>query len=189
MTAARRLESPRVTEASWLPTRGVRPVEQGEGDSFVLAFTRASECRRVCTRVTAGTACADPAANRGAHGPSATARRGQLRGSDHQQDCATARSGSTAGQTRAVGCDRAAGHRLAARRRVADRSGHSRCEICRPERVAQVCHPDLRNEFATLRHPTRALRRRIFRSSSPVSSVASALDRRSCGSCWPTTGW
>ena len=34
-----------------------------------------------------------------------------------------------------------------------DRSGHARsCAMCRvPERVAQLCHPDIRNEFPPLR--------------------------------------
>jgi class 3 adenylate cyclase len=46
---------------------GVRPVEQGEGDSFVAAFARASDAVACATGVAAGTAGADPAADRRAH--------------------------------------------------------------------------------------------------------------------------
>jgi class 3 adenylate cyclase len=45
---------------------GVRPVEQGEGDSFVAAF---AGYRRggMCSRVAARAACPDPAPHRCAH--------------------------------------------------------------------------------------------------------------------------
>ena len=49
---------------------GVRPVEQGEGDSFVVAFARASDA------VATGAAGADPAAHRRAHRRDSAARRG-----------------------------------------------------------------------------------------------------------------
>jgi class 3 adenylate cyclase len=44
---------------------GVRPVEQGEGDSFVAAFARASDA--VAAGVAASAAGPDPVAHRGAH--------------------------------------------------------------------------------------------------------------------------
>ncbi len=46
---------------------GVRPVEQGEGDSFVAAFARASRCGGRCAGVAAGAVGPDPAAHRGAY--------------------------------------------------------------------------------------------------------------------------
>ena len=46
---------------------GVRPVEQGEGDSFVAAFARASDAVALCAGVAAGAAGTDPAADRGAY--------------------------------------------------------------------------------------------------------------------------
>ena len=46
---------------------GVRPVEQGEGDSFVVAFTRASDAVACALAVAAGTAGPDPAAHRRAY--------------------------------------------------------------------------------------------------------------------------
>ncbi len=53
---------------------GVRPVEQGEGDSFVVAFARASRCGGLRAGVAAGAVGADPAAHRGAHRRDAAAR-------------------------------------------------------------------------------------------------------------------
>ena len=46
---------------------GVRPVEQGEGDSFVVAFARASDAVACALAVAAGTAGPDPAAHRRAY--------------------------------------------------------------------------------------------------------------------------
>ena len=73
---------------------GVRPVEQGEGDSFVVAFTRASDAVACALAVAAGAAGADPAADRGAYRRGAAARRGQLHRPDHQPDRAAARPGA-----------------------------------------------------------------------------------------------
>ena len=46
---------------------GVRPVEQGEGDSFVIAFARASDAVACAARTAARTARPDPVADRPAH--------------------------------------------------------------------------------------------------------------------------
>ncbi len=46
---------------------GVRPVEQGEGDSFVVAFARASDAVACAVDAPAGAAGADPIAHRRAH--------------------------------------------------------------------------------------------------------------------------
>ena len=51
---------------------GVRPVEQGEGDSFVVAFARASNAGGGCVAATAGSAGPDPVADRGTHRRGAT---------------------------------------------------------------------------------------------------------------------
>ena len=53
--------------------RGVRPVEQGEGDSFVVAFDRASDAVACALQLQLAPAGADPVANRFAHrrGPTA----------------------------------------------------------------------------------------------------------------------
>ncbi len=46
---------------------GVRPVEQGEGDSFVVAFRPCQRRRRVCIGIAARAAGADPVAHRPEH--------------------------------------------------------------------------------------------------------------------------
>ena len=46
---------------------GVRPVEQGEGDSFVAAFARASDAVACCAGVAARPAGPDPSADRRAY--------------------------------------------------------------------------------------------------------------------------
>ena len=46
---------------------GVRPVEQGEGDSFVVAFGRASDAVACCAGVAARAAGPDPVADRRAY--------------------------------------------------------------------------------------------------------------------------
>ena len=65
---------------------GVRPVEQGEGDSVVAAFARAGDAVRAAVRGPAGLdggAAVAAGAHGGAHGRGATARRGELRGPGH----------------------------------------------------------------------------------------------------------
>ena len=61
---------------------GVRPVEQGEGDSVVAAFARAGDAVRAAVAGPAGLgggAAVAAGADGGAHGRGAAARRGQLR--------------------------------------------------------------------------------------------------------------
>ena len=53
---------------------GVRPVEQGEGDSFVIAFARAADAVACALRPAAGAVGADQVAHRRAHRRHATAR-------------------------------------------------------------------------------------------------------------------
>jgi len=53
---------------------GVRPVEQGEGDSFVAAFGRASDAVSCALALQRATPAPDPAAYRGAYRRGAAAR-------------------------------------------------------------------------------------------------------------------
>ena len=69
-----------------------------------------------------------------------------------------------------------------------DLGTHQLRDLPRAERVAQLCHPDLRNEFPPLRTHLNALVRIVFRCNSPVSLDAMPRCTR-CGSCWPITGW
>ena len=73
-------------------------------------------------------------------------------GSDHQPDRTPARSGARR-PDRAVGHHRAIWFvdRLPADAWLTDLGTHQLRDLPRPERVVQLCHPDLRNEFPPLR--------------------------------------
>jgi predicted ATPase/class 3 adenylate cyclase len=130
---------------------GVRPVEQGEGDSFVIAFARASDA--VACAVDLQRAPLAPIRLRiGVHtgevqlrdegnyiGPTIN-RAGRLRDLAHGGQ--TALSGAT---------EEMVFDRLPADAWLVDLGSHELRGVSRPERVMQLCHPDLRNEFPPLR--------------------------------------
>nr|WP_156686025.1 LuxR family transcriptional regulator [Mycobacterium sp. Marseille-P9652] len=131
--------------------RGVRPVEQGEGDSFVIAFSRASDA--VCCALALQRAPLAPLRLRiGVHtgevqlrdennyvGP-AINRTARLRELAHGGQ--TVLSGTT-GDIIADTLPRDAW--------LADLGTHALRDLPRPERVVQLCHPDLCNDFPPLR--------------------------------------
>lgn len=131
--------------------RGVRPVEQGEGDSFVIAFTRASDA--VACALDLQRAPLAPIRLRiGAHtgevqlrdagnyiGP-AINRTARLRELAHGGQ--TVLSGTTADLVAELLPDGAW---------LADLGTHALRDLPRPERVVQLCHPDLHNDFPPLR--------------------------------------
>ena len=130
---------------------GVRPVEQGEGDSFVAAFARASDA--VAAAVEMQRAPLAPIRLRiGVHtgeiqlrdegnyaGPTIN-RTARLRDLGH--------GGQTllSGTTEALVLDG-----LPATVWLTDLGTHALRDLPRPERVVQLCHPDLVNEFPPLR--------------------------------------
>ena len=130
---------------------GVRPVEQGEGDSFVAAFARASDA--VAAAVELQRAPLAPIRLRiGVHtgeiqlrdegnyaGPTIN-RTARLRDLGH--------GGQTllSGATEAMVLDA-----LPSDAWLSDLGTHTLRDLPRPERVAQLCHPDLVNEFPPLR--------------------------------------
>ncbi len=130
---------------------GVRPVEQGEGDSFVIAFARAVDA--VCCALELQRAPLAPIKLRiGLHtgdiqlrdegnyiGPTIN-RTARLRDLAH--------GGQTvlSGATEPVVVDQ-----LPADVTLVDLGTHPLRDLPRPERVVQLCHPDLRNEFPPLR--------------------------------------
>jgi predicted ATPase/class 3 adenylate cyclase/DNA-binding CsgD family transcriptional regulator len=126
---------------------GVRPVEQGEGDSFVAAFVRASDA--VACALELQRAPLSPI---------------QLRIGVHTGDVRLRDDGSYAGPTinrTARLRDLAHGGQtvlsgateplvidwLPAGAWLTDLGTHRLRDLPRPERVVQLCHPDLRNEF------------------------------------------
>ena len=143
---------------------GVRPVEQGEGDSFVAAFARASDA--VAAALELQRAPLAPIRLRiGVHtgeiqlrdegnyaGPTIN-RTARLRDLGH--------GGQTvlSGATEAMVIDR-----LPEGAWLTDLGTHPLRDLPRPERVVQLCHPDLVNEFPPLRTP-KAVAAYIFRCS------------------------
>jgi predicted ATPase/class 3 adenylate cyclase/DNA-binding CsgD family transcriptional regulator len=130
---------------------GVRPVEQGEGDSFVAAFARASDA--VAAALELQRAPLAPIRLRiGVHtgeiqlrdegnyaGPTIN-RTARLRDLGHGGQ--TLLSGATEGLVL---------DGLPADAWLSDLGSHSLRDLPRPERVVQLCHPDLVNEFPPLR--------------------------------------
>jgi predicted ATPase/class 3 adenylate cyclase/DNA-binding CsgD family transcriptional regulator len=130
---------------------GVRPVEQGEGDSFVVAFTRASDAV-ACALALQRAPLAPITLRIGLHtgevrlrdegnyiGP-AINRTARLRELAHGGQ--TVVSGTTADLVADLLPDGAW---------LLDLGTHPLRDLPRPERVTQLCHPDLRNDFPPLR--------------------------------------
>ncbi len=132
---------------------GVRPVEQGEGDSFVLAFARASDAV-ACALELQQSPLAPIRLRIGVHtgevrlrdegnyiGP-AINRTARLR------DLAHGGQSVLSGTVEDLVVDS-----LPADAWLTDLGTHALRDLPRPERVVQLCHPDLRNEFPPLRTP------------------------------------
>jgi predicted ATPase/class 3 adenylate cyclase len=137
---------------------GVRPVEQGEGDSVVAAFARASDA--VAAALAAQRAFArEP-------WPEGQALRirialhtgeAQLRGTEYYMGrtiirCARLRSVAHGGQTLLSDATRSlvAGH-LPEDTDLRDLGTHRLKDLGAPERIWQLCHPDLEGRFPPLR--------------------------------------
>jgi predicted ATPase/class 3 adenylate cyclase/DNA-binding CsgD family transcriptional regulator len=130
---------------------GVRPVEQGEGDSFVLAFARASDavaCALALQRAPLAPIRLRIGLNTGEIqlrdegnyvGPTIN-RTARLRDLAH--------GGQTvlSGATESMVIDH-----LPSDTWLTDLGTHALRDLPRPERVVQLCHPDIRNEFPPLR--------------------------------------
>ncbi|HWW79325.1 MAG TPA: adenylate/guanylate cyclase domain-containing protein, partial [Steroidobacteraceae bacterium] len=130
---------------------GVRPVEQGEGDSFVAAFARASDA--VAAALALQRAPLAPIRLRiGVHtgeiqmrdegnyaGPTIN-RTARLRDLGHGGQ--TVLSGATEVLVLDV---------LPSDAWLSDLGTHALRDLPRPERVVQLCHPDVVNEFPPLR--------------------------------------
>ena len=130
---------------------GARPVEQGEGDSFVAAFARASDAV-ACALELQRAPLAPIRLRIGVHtgevqlrdegnyaGPTIN-RTARLRDLAHGGQ--TVLSGATEGMVVDL---------LPAGAWLTGLGTHQLRDLPRPERVVQLCHPDLRNEFPPLR--------------------------------------
>ena len=132
---------------------GVRPVEQGEGDSFVAAFARGSDALTAALelqraplapiRLRIGVHTGEiQLRDEGNYAGPTINRTARLRDLAH--------GGQTvlSGVTEALVVDR-----LPEGAWVTDLGTHALRDLPRPERVVQLCHPDLVNEFPPLRTP------------------------------------
>ena len=131
--------------------RGVRPVEQGEGDSFVVAFTRASDAV-ACALALQRAPLAPILLRIGLHTGEV-----QLRDEGNYVGPAINRTGrlrdlAHGGQTvlSATTSDLVIDH-LPQDAWLTDLGTHTVRDLARPERILQLCHPDLCNDFAPLR--------------------------------------
>jgi predicted ATPase/class 3 adenylate cyclase/DNA-binding CsgD family transcriptional regulator len=130
---------------------GVRPVEQGEGDSFVVAFTRASNAV-ACALQLQQAPLAPIRLRIGVHTGEVQLRdEGNYVGTTVNRT-ARLRDLAHGGQTVLSGSteDLVLDH-LPADAWLTDLGTHELRDLPRPERVVQLCHPDLRVEFPPLR--------------------------------------
>jgi predicted ATPase/class 3 adenylate cyclase/DNA-binding CsgD family transcriptional regulator len=140
---------------------GVRPVEQGEGDSFVAAFTRASDA--VTAALEMQRAPLAPIRLRiGVHTGEVQLRdEGNYAGPTINRT-ARLRDLGHGGQTLLSGTSaELVADRLPADSWLTDLGAHALRDLPRPERVAQLCHPDLVNEFPPLRVSTPVASQRL----------------------------
>src|SRR5580692_8440927 len=130
---------------------GVRPVEQGEGDSFVAAFARASDA--VAAALELQRAPLAPIRLRiGVHTGEVQLRdEGNYAGPTINRT-ARLRDLAHGGQTVLSGAtEDMVLDNLPAGAWLTDLGTYALRDLPRPERVVQLCHPELRNEFPPLR--------------------------------------
>lgn len=131
--------------------RGVRPVEQGEGDSFVVAFARASDAV-ACALELQWAPLAPIRLRIGVHTGEVQLRdEGNYVGTTVNRT-ARLRDLAHGGQTVLSGIteDLVLDH-LPTDAWLTDLGTHELRDLPRPERVVQLCHPELRNDFPPLR--------------------------------------
>jgi predicted ATPase/class 3 adenylate cyclase/DNA-binding CsgD family transcriptional regulator len=134
---------------------GVRPIEQGEGDSFVIAFSRASDAV-ACALALQRAPLAPLRLRVGVHTGEV-----QFRDEHHDRNnyvgpainrTARLRELAHGGQTVLSGTTSdLVADALPVDAWLAELGAHVLRDLPRPERVAQLCHPDLCNEFPPLR--------------------------------------
>ncbi|MDT5048718.1 MAG: hypothetical protein QOG75_4611 [Mycobacterium sp.] len=130
---------------------GVRPVEQGEGDSFVIAFARASDAAACALRLQRAP-LAPIRLRIGMHTGEVQLRDEGTYIGPMINRTARLRDLGHGGQTLLSGI---AGDlvvdRLTQGAFLTDLGSHTLRDLPRPERVLQLCHPDLQNEHPPLR--------------------------------------
>jgi len=135
---------------------GVRPIEQGEGDSFVAAFARASDA--VAAALQLQLASLAPIRLRiGIHTGEVQLRDEANYAGPTINRTARLRDLAHGGQTVLSGAtEPLVLDRLPEGAWLIDLGNHALRDLPRPERVVQLCHGGLVNEFPPLRAPTAA---------------------------------
>jgi class 3 adenylate cyclase len=133
---------------------GVRPVEQGEGDSFLAAFARASDAV-ACALELQRAPLAPIRLRIGVHTGEVQLRDDANYAGPTINRTARLRDIAHGGQTvlSATTSDLVV-DRLPGGAWLTDLGTHPLRDLPRPERVVQLCHPDLCNEFPPLRTPS-----------------------------------
>ena len=132
-------------------TNGVRPVAQGEGDSFVVAFTGADDAV-ACALAIQQAGLAPIRLRIGVHTGEVLLRDGGNYMGPTINRAARLRELAHGGQTLLSGATSdLVGESLPDDTWLANMGCHRLRDLSRPERVAQLCHPDLHNEFPPLR--------------------------------------
>lgn len=130
---------------------GVRPLEQGEGDSFVAAFSRASDAV-ACALALQQAPLAPIRLRIGLHTGEIQLRDDANYAGPTINRTARLRDLAHGGQTVLSGVtDSLVADRLPDGVWLADLGSYPLRDLPRPERVVQLCHPSLRNEFPPLR--------------------------------------
>jgi predicted ATPase/class 3 adenylate cyclase/DNA-binding NarL/FixJ family response regulator len=130
---------------------GVRPLEQGEGDSFVAAFSRASDAV-ACALALQRAPLAPIRVRIGIHTGEIQLRDDANYAGPTINRTARLRDLAHGGQTVLSGATESLIlDRLPDGVWLADLGSYPLRNLPRPERVVQLCHPDLRNEFPPLR--------------------------------------
>jgi class 3 adenylate cyclase len=130
---------------------GVRPLEQGEGDSFVAAFARASDAV-ACALALQRAPLAPIRIRIGLHTGEIQLRDESNYAGPTINRTARIRDLAHGGQTVLSGVTESlVVDRLPEGVWLAELGSYPLRGVPRPERVVQLCHPDLRNEFPPLR--------------------------------------
>lgn len=130
---------------------GVRPLEQGEGDSFVTAFARASDAV-ACALALQRAPLAPIRLRIGVHTGEVQLRDDANYAGPTINRTARLRDLAHGGQTVLSGAtEPLVADRLPDGVWLADLGSYPLRDLPRPERVMQVCHADLRNDFPPLR--------------------------------------
>ncbi len=135
---------------------GVRPVEQGEGDSFVIAFARGSDAA-ACALALQRSPLAPLRLRIGLHTGEIQLRDAANYMGPTINRAARVRDLAHGGQTvLTAATEQLVVDNLPQGAWLTDLGTHQLRDIARPERIMQLCHPDSRVDFPPLRSPNSA---------------------------------